>query len=54
MIQGISWYKIHVETNIENTGISKSITANSLECTLCNKRLIDFECNTGEFYMMIM
>lgn len=48
MIQGISWYKIHVETNIENTGISKSITANSLECTLCNKRLVDFECNTGE------
>lgn len=48
MIQGISWYKIHVEINIENTGISKSITANSLECTLCNKRLIDFECNTGE------
>lgn len=48
MIQGIAWYKIHVETNIENTGISKNITANSLECTLCNKRLIDFECNTGE------
>lgn len=48
MIQGIGWYKIHVETNIENTGISKGITANSLECTLCNKRLIDFECNTGE------
>lgn len=48
MIQGISWYKIHVETNIEPTGISKSITANSLECTLCGKRLIDFECNTGE------
>ena len=48
MIQGIGWYKIHAETNIENTGISKSITANSLECTLCNKRLIDFECNTGE------
>ena len=42
MIQGIAWYKIHVETNIENTGISKSITANSLECMLCNKRLIDF------------
>lgn len=48
MIQGIGWYKIHVETNIEDTGISKSITANSLECTLCNKRLIDFECNSGE------
>ena len=48
MIQGIAWYKIHVETNIENAGISKSITANSLECMLCNKRLIDFECNTGE------
>jgi hypothetical protein len=48
MIQGIGWYKIHVETNIEDTGISKNITANSLECTLCNKRLIDFECNTGE------
>lgn len=48
MVQGIGWYKIHVETKIENTGISKNITANSLECTLCNKRLIDFECNTGE------
>ena len=48
MVQGIGWDKIHAETNIENTGISKSITANSLECTLCNKRLIDFECNTGE------
>lgn len=48
MVQGVGWYKIHVETNIENTGISKNITANSLECTLCNKRLIDFECNTGE------
>ena len=48
MIQGIGWYKIHVETNIEDTGISKSITANSLECTLCNKRLIDFECNSCE------
>lgn len=48
MIQGTGWYKIHVETNIEDTGISKSITANSLECTLCNKRLIDFECNSGE------
>lgn len=48
MIQGIGWYKIHVETNIENTSISKNITASSLECTLCNKRLIDFECNTGE------
>ena len=48
MIQGIGWYKIHVETNIDNTGISKNITANSLECTLCNKRLIDFECNSGE------
>ena len=48
MIQGIGWYKIHVDANIEDTGISKSITANSLECTLCNKRLIDFECNSGE------
>ena len=48
MIPGISWYKIHVETNIEPTGISKSITANSLECKLCDKRLIDFECNAGE------
>ena len=49
MIQGISWYKIHVETNIENTGISKSITANSLECTLCNKRLVDFQVNSDDF-----
>ena len=48
MIPGISWYEIHVETNIEPTGISKSITANSLECRLCDKRLVDFECNTGE------
>lgn len=49
MIQGIGWYKIHVETNIENTGISKNITANSLECTLCNKRLIDFQVNSDDF-----
>ena len=48
MIQGIGWYKIHVETNIENTGISKNITANSLECTLCNKRLIDFQANSDD------
>ena len=48
MIPGISWYEIHVETNIEQTGISKSITATSLECKLCDKRLIDFECNAGE------
>lgn len=48
MIQGICWYKIHVETNIENTGISKNITANSLECTLCNKRLIDFQANSDD------
>ena len=48
MIPGISWYEIHVKTNIESTGISKSITANSLECKLCDKRLIDFECNAGE------
>lgn len=49
MIQGIGWYKIHVETNIENTGISKNITANSLECTLCNKRLVDFQVNSDDF-----
>jgi len=48
MIPGVSWYEIHVETSIEPTGISKSITANSLECKLCDKRLIDFECNAGE------
>lgn len=49
MIQGIGWYKIHVETNIENIGISKSITANSLESTLCNKRLVDFQVNSDDF-----
>lgn len=49
MIQGIGWYKIHVETNIENTGISKNITANSLEGTLCNKRLVDFQVNSDDF-----
>lgn len=49
MIQGIGWYKIHVETNIEDTGISKSITANSLESTLCNKRLVDFQVNSDDF-----
>ena len=48
LIPGIGWYEIHVETNIEQTGISKSITATSLECKLCDKRLIDFECNAGE------
>ena len=49
MIPGISWYEIHVETNIEPTGISKSITGNSLECTLCNKRLVDFQVNSDDF-----
>ena len=48
MIPGISWYEIHVETNIEPNGITKTVTANSLECKLCDKRLIDFECNAGE------
>ena len=49
MIPGISWYEIHVETNIEPTGITKSITATSLECTLCNKRLVDFQVNSDDF-----
>lgn len=49
MIQGIGWYKIHVETKIDDTGISKSITANSLESTLCNKRLVDFQVNSDDF-----
>lgn len=48
MIPGLSWYVIHVETNIENNEIAKFVTAKSLECTLCYKRLIDFECNAGE------
>ena len=48
MIPGISWYKIHVETNIEQNGIIKTITANSLECTLCNKKLIDFQANSDD------
>lgn len=49
MVQGIGWYKIHVETKIDDTGISKNITANSLESTLCNKRLIDFQVNSDDF-----
>lgn len=48
MIQGIGWYKIHVETNIENTGISKTISATSLECVLGYKRLIDFQVNSDD------
>ena len=48
MIHGVSWYKIHVETNIESTGITKSITGNSLECMLCNKRLVDFQANSDD------
>lgn len=48
MIQGIGWYKIHVETNIENTGISKTITATSIECILGYKRLIDFQVNSDD------
>ena len=48
MIPGISWYKIHVETNIEQNGITKTVTANSLECTLCNKKLIDFQANSDD------
>ena len=48
MIQGIGWYKIHVETNIENTGISKTINATSLECVLGYKRLINFQVNSED------
>lgn len=48
MIQGIGWYKIHVETNIENMGISKTISATSLECVLGYKRLIDFQVNSDD------
>ena len=48
MIQGIGWYKIHVETNIENTGISKTISATSLECVLGYKRLINFQVNSED------
>ena len=48
MIQGIAWYKIHVETNIENTGISKTINATSLECVLGYKRLINFQVNSED------
>lgn len=49
MIPGVSWYEIHVETNIEQTGISRSITANSLEVKLCDKRLVDFQVNSDDF-----
>ena len=49
MIPGISWYEIHVETNIEPEGISKSISATSLECKLCDKRLVDFQVNSDDF-----
>lgn len=49
MIPGISWYEIHVETNIDNTGISKTISATSLECKLCDKRLVDFQVNSDDF-----
>lgn len=42
MVQGIGWYKIHVETKIDDTGISKSITANSLESTLATNDLLIF------------
>lgn len=48
MIQGIGWYKIHVETNIENIGISKTITATSLECILGYKRLVNFQVNSED------
>lgn len=49
MIPGIAWYEIHVETNIDNTGISKTISATSLECKLCDKRLVDFQVNSDDF-----
>lgn len=48
MIQGIGWYKIHVETDIKNTGISKTINATSLECVLGYKRLINFQVNSED------
>ena len=49
LIPGIAWYEIHVETNIDNTGISKTISATSLECKLCDKRLVDFQVNSDDF-----
>ena len=49
MIPGISWYEIHVETNIDYTGITKSISATSLECKLCDKKLVNFQVNSDDF-----
>lgn len=48
LVVGVCWYKIHVDETMDITGRKKSISGSSLECTLCSKRLIDFECNTGE------
>lgn len=49
VIPGISWYEIHVETDTDNSVITKTVTGTSLECKLCDKRLFDFQVNSDDF-----
>lgn len=49
VIPGISWYEIHVETDTDNSVITKAVTGTSLECKLCDKRLFDFQVNSDDF-----
>lgn len=48
LIQGLGWYEIHVSESNNGGSWVKTVTGNSLECMLCQRYLVDFECNTGE------
>lgn len=48
MVQGVSWYEIHVEETNDGSGWTKAVTGNSLEIMLSKRNLVNFECNTGE------
>lgn len=48
LIMGVGWFEIHVETNFESD-ITKTISATSLECKLCDKKLVNFQVNSDDF-----
>lgn len=48
LIQGAGWFEIHVSESNESNSWVKNITGNSLESILCQRYLVDFECNAGE------
>lgn len=48
LVQGAGWFEIHVSENNDDGSWVKNITGNSLESILCQRYLVDFECNAGE------